>query len=41
MFFDQEAAVDNFAKGDFRDKTLTDNELFEIYKDDQNNPKPA
>ena len=39
-FFDQEAAVDELVKGDFRDKTLTDNELFEIYKGEQTRQKP-
>ena len=39
-FFDQEAAVDELIKGDFWDKTLINNELFEIIEDEQTRQKP-
>ena len=35
VIFDEEAAVDDLAKGYFRDKALIDKRLFEICKDEQ------
>ena len=40
VILDEEAAVDDLAKGGFRDKTLIDKQLFEKDKDEQNSPKP-
>ena len=35
LFFDEEAAVDDLAKGCFCDKVLTDSSLFEIDEGEQ------
>ena len=40
LIFDQEAAVDDLAKGYFWHNTLHINNLFKISNPSQNNPKP-
>ena len=40
LFFDEEATVDDLAKGYFQDKTLIDKKLFKISKGEQKGLKP-